>query len=90
MGVLYYHPANSLSHVFPPRWSPYPNFLRPKVLENWTIISLISAIIQISASFKWKTHNAALTARNFPEISQKVIYMYRMYPYLTQTGVPDL
>lgn len=70
---------------FLPRWSPYPNFLRPKVLENLTVISVIYAIIQISASVKWKTHNAALTARNFPEISQKVIDIYGLNLYLTLT-----
>lgn len=74
MTVLYYQPVNALSHVFPPQMESLP-----KVLENLTFISLIYAIIQISASIKWKTRNAALTARNIPEISQNVIYIYRMY-----------
>lgn len=82
MRVLYYHHANALSNIFPPQMGSLP-----KSLENLTIISLIYAIVQISATVKWKTHNAA---RNFPEISQKVICIYRMYPSLTQTGVPDL
>lgn len=72
------------------KWNPYSSFLRPKVIKKLTIISLIYAITQISASVKWKTSNVALTVRNFPEISQKIIYIFGMYPYLTPAGVTDL
>lgn len=72
------------------KWNPYSSFLRPKVIKKLTIISLIYAITQISASVKWKTSNVALTVRNFPEIFQKIIYIFGMYPYLTPAGVTDL
>lgn len=88
MTALYYHYANTLSHIFPPQKqscvSPYH-----RIFENLRIVSLIYTIIQIHLNVPWKTHKSLLIARNYSQnFTESQLHLQNKY--MTHTRIHDL